>query len=83
MARNGLSFPFLLQLVGEDVFRRVEMMSERRQSTVLIALLDRVDQPLVLLKDSEQVTWIASRPHLHQADESSQLVQELGYELEP
>ena len=58
-------------------------MSERRQSAVLIALLDRVDQPLVLLKNSEQVTWIASRPHLHQADEPSQLVQELGHELEP
>ena len=61
----------------------MEMMGERRQSSVLIALLDRVDQQLVLLKDSEQVTGIASRPHLHQADEPPQLVQELGYELEP
>ena len=59
------------------------MMGERFQRCVLIPLLDRVDQPLVLLEDSEQVTWIAPRPHLHEADESSQLVQELGHELEP
>ena len=58
-------------------------MGERRQSSLLIPLLDRVDQSLVLFEDPEQVTWIAPRPHMHQPDESAQLVQELGYELQP
>jgi hypothetical protein len=61
----------------------MEMIGERRQSFVLIPLLDRVDQALVLLEDLEQVAWIAPRPHLHKADEASELVQELGYELQP
>jgi hypothetical protein len=59
------------------------MDGERRQSSVLIPRLDRVDQPLVLLEDLEQVPWIAPRPHLHEADEPSQLIEKLRYELQP
>lgn len=59
------------------------MMGKRFQSCFLIPLLDRIDQSLVLLEDAEQVTWIAPRPHLHKADEPSQLIKELWYELEP
>ena len=61
----------------------MEMMGERSQSSVLIPLLDRVDQPIVFLEDPKQVTWIAPPPHLRKADEPSQLVQELRYELQP
>ncbi len=74
--------PWLSQLVGDDVLGRVEVMGKRRQSSLHIPLLDCVDEPLMLREDPEQVTWIAPRPHLHQADEPAQLVQELGHELE-
>ena len=53
----------------------MEMLGERRQGALLVPLLDRVDEPHVLVQDPEQVTWIAPRPHLHQADETAELVE--------
>jgi hypothetical protein len=56
-------------------------MAERREGGRFVPLLDGIDQPHMLLEDPEQVAWIAARPHLHQADESAQLVQKLRNEL--
>lgn len=58
-------------------------MAEGLESSFLVPLFDGIDKPFVLFEDAEQMTWIAPRPHLHQPDEPSQLVQELRYELEP
>lgn len=60
----------------------MQVVGERRPGSLWIATLDGIDEPLVLLQDLEQVTWIAPRLHVHQADESTQLVQELRNQLE-
>lgn len=57
-------------------------MGERRQRSLFVPSLDRIDELHVLLEDPEEVAWIAPGPQLHQTHKPPQLIQELGYKLE-
>ena len=56
-------------LVADDVLARMQVKGERRQRSLLIPLLDSIDETYVLFEDLEHVAWIAARLHLHQANE--------------